>query len=94
MGDTVKEGYKESFSVGTVSTLQILAIISISLFFTNMLPIPVLDGGLILFALIEWISRRKMNPKVLLYIQYAGIALLVSLMAFAFICDFMFFIKK
>lgn len=94
MGDTVKEGYKEGFSIGTVSTLQILAIISISLFFTNMLPVPVLDGGLILFALIEWISRKKMNPKVLLYIQYAGVALLVFLMIFAFICDFMFFIKK
>ncbi|MCR5218347.1 RIP metalloprotease [Treponema sp.] len=94
MGDTVKRGYKEGFSIGTVSTLQILAIISISLFFTNILPLPVLDGGLILFALIEWISRRKIKPKVLLYIQYGGIVILVMLMLFAFFCDFMFFFNK
>lgn len=94
MGDTVKTGYSKGVIKGTVSTLQILAIISISLFFTNILPLPVLDGGLILFSFVEWISRKKLNPKFLMYIQYAGIVILVMLMLFAFFCDFMFFINK
>ena len=52
LGETVKEGFTSSFHNGVISTLQFLALISISLFFTNLLPVPILDGGLILFALI------------------------------------------
>ena len=51
LGTTVKQGFAAGFKEGVVSTLEFLALISISLFLTNLLPIPVLDGGLILFAL-------------------------------------------
>lgn len=94
LGDTVKEGFSENIHIGIVSTLQLLAIISISLFITNLLPIPILDGGLILFALIEWISRRKIHPKVLYYIQFIGIAIIGALMAIAITGDLKYFIFK
>ena len=60
-----------------VNTLSFMAIISISLGVMNLLPVPVLDGGLILFALIELISRRKLSPKVLYYIQFIGIGFIL-----------------
>lgn len=94
LGDTIQNGFKAGFRAGIVSTLEFLAIISISLFMTNLLPVPILDGGLILFAFIEWVSGKKLSPKVLYYIQLAGIAIIAALMVFALFGDFMYFIKK
>ena len=77
-----------------MNALEFLAIISISLFLTNLLPIPVLDGGLILFALIECITRKKMNPKLLYYIQIVGLVIIGALLALAIVVDMSYFIKK
>ena len=93
LGSTVQDGFKEGFSVGVVSTLQLLALISLSLFLTNLLPVPILDGGLILFALIELIARKKMHPKVLYYIQFIGILIIGALLVLAIIGDIRYFIK-
>jgi regulator of sigma E protease len=65
-----------------------MALISISLFLMNLLPIPVLDGGLVLFAVIEVVGRRPIRPKVQSYVQYGGIALIAVLFAFALFSDF------
>ncbi len=94
LGSTVKEGFSHGFRTGVISTLQFLALISVSLFLTNLLPVPILDGGLILFALIEIITRRKMNPKVLYYIQFVGIAFIVFMFILAIVGDLRYFIFK
>ncbi|MBQ5400963.1 MAG: site-2 protease family protein [Treponema sp.] len=94
LGSAVKEGFSEGFKIGLINTLELLALISISLFLTNLLPIPILDGGLILFALIEWIARRKMHPKVLYYIQIAGLVIVGCLVVLAVVGDIMYFVKK
>ncbi len=93
LGTTVQEGFSESIKIGIVSTLQFLALLSISLFLTNLLPIPILDGGLILFAAIEFISQRKLNPKFLYYIQFVGIAIIGFLLIFAISGDIKFFLN-
>lgn len=49
----------------------------------NILPIPALDGGHILFTLYEMITGRKVNEKVLIVAQYIGLVLLIALMAYA-----------
>ena len=77
MGGVLKESFSESIRSGVVNTLSFMAIISISLGVMNLLPVPVLDGGLILFALIELVSRRKLSPKVLYYIQFIGIGFIL-----------------
>lgn len=59
------------------------AFLSIMLGFMNLLPIPALDGGHVVFTLYEMITRRKPNDKVLEYAQIAGFVLLLSLLAFA-----------
>ncbi|MBQ2465707.1 MAG: site-2 protease family protein [Treponema sp.] len=94
LGGAVKEGFKAGLGIGVVSTLEFLALISISLFITNLLPIPILDGGLILFAFIECVFRRKMHPKVLYYIQFIGIAFIALLLVIAIASDFRYFIGK
>ncbi len=94
LGQTVKQGFETGFSAGVVSTLEFLSLISISLFLTNLLPIPVLDGGLILFAFIQFVAGKKPSPKLLYYIQLAGIGIIVMLMLFALFGDILFILKK
>lgn len=56
-----------------------LAFISINLAVVNMLPIPALDGGKVLFILIEAVLRRKLNPKIESYISLVGLVLILGL---------------
>jgi regulator of sigma E protease len=59
------------------------AFLSIALAFMNLLPIPALDGGHVLFTLIEMITGRKPSDKFLEYAQVVGMVLLLSLMIYA-----------
>ncbi len=92
MGSVVKESFSGGFREGLVNTLNFMGFISISLCFMNLLPVPILDGGLILFALIELISRRKLSPKVLYYIQFIGIAFIAFLFILGLTGDVKYFI--
>ncbi len=62
---------------------RITAFLSIVLAFMNLLPIPALDGGHVMFTLYEMITRRKPNEKFLEYAQIAGMVLLLGLMLYA-----------
>jgi regulator of sigma E protease len=62
---------------------QMTAMISIILAFMNLLPIPALDGGHVMFTLYEMIFRRKANEKFLEYAQMSGMIFLLSLMLYA-----------
>jgi len=62
---------------------NITAFFSIVLAFMNLLPIPALDGGHVLFTLIEMITGRKPNEKFLEYAQIVGMVLLFGLMIYA-----------
>lgn len=59
--------------------IYILALISLSLGVTNLLPIPALDGGKFLLLIIEAIRGKKISEKVEINIQLAGFALLIAL---------------
>lgn len=62
---------------------SITAFFSIVLAFMNLLPIPALDGGHVVFTLIEMITGRKPNEKFLEYAQIVGMVLLLGLMIYA-----------
>jgi regulator of sigma E protease len=59
------------------------AFLSIILAFMNIIPIPALDGGYILFIIIEMITRRKPSDKFIGYANYVGFALLMILLIYA-----------
>lgn len=61
----------------------ITGLLSLVLAFMNILPIPALDGGHVLFLLVEIITRRKPSDKFLEYAQIAGMVILLAIMAFA-----------
>lgn len=92
LGDTAKAGFSESFRTGLCSILEFMALISISLFIMNLLPIPILDGYLVVTSLIEAVFGIKVSPKVRNVVQYIGIALIALLFAVAMTGDIKYFI--
>ena len=64
---------------GISEFFQMMALISLSLGITNLLPIPALDGGKILILLIEAIRRKPMKPETEMNIQLLGFAILIGL---------------
>lgn len=70
------------------------ALLSIVLAFMNILPIPALDGGHVIFTLYEMISGRKPGEKFMEYAQMAGMILLLGLMAYALGLDFWRYLFK
>lgn len=72
----------------SLSTLFIItALISVNLGILNLLPLPVLDGGHIVFNLYEMIFRRPVGERVFVVLSYGSMALLFSLMAFTIAND-------
>jgi len=61
----------------------ITGLLSLILAFMNILPIPALDGGHVIFLLFEMITRRKPSDKFLEYAQMTGLVILLAIMAFA-----------
>ena len=89
-----KEGAKQMGGLGTMGKLfpttfdwqsfwSITAFLSIILAVMNILPIPALDGGHILFIVIEMIRRKPLSDKAMTTIQTIGLVLLVLLMVYA-----------
>jgi regulator of sigma E protease len=77
----------QSATMGLTSFIKFLALVSVSLGILNLLPIPVLDGGHLLFFAIEGIKGSPVSEKAQFFFQQIGIALLVSLMALAMFLD-------
>jgi regulator of sigma E protease len=77
----------ESAEAGAASFLGFLVIISLSLGFLNLLPIPILDGGQILFQLVEWLKGSPLSERAQALGQQLGIALLIVLMGVALYND-------
>ncbi|KMM86021.1 site-2 protease. Metallo peptidase. MEROPS family M50B [Pseudomonas taetrolens] len=72
---------------GVADFLNFLAYLSISLGVLNLLPIPVLDGGHLLFYLIEWVRGRPLSDRVQGWGMQIGISLVVGVMLLALVND-------
>ncbi len=79
-------------SKGILNFFLFMAIININLGVLNLLPIPILDGGHILFLGIEAIRRKPLNEKIIAVAQKVGLAIILTIMAFAFYNDIVRFI--
>ncbi len=74
-------------SVKGLTTLNFLAIISIALGFTNLLPIPALDGGHILFLIPELLFKKRVKPELEGRVHFIGYVILMGLMVVLVIND-------
>ncbi|RPJ55067.1 MAG: RIP metalloprotease RseP, partial [Dehalococcoidia bacterium] len=80
-GKQAKEGKK--------NLIFFIAVISINLAVINLLPIPILDGGHIMFHMIEIVIRRRISQRFMDVAQKVGMGILITIMAFAFFNDIM-----
>jgi regulator of sigma E protease len=84
---SVVEFAGEAAQTGVAALLTMLAFISIQLGILNLLPIPILDGGHLLFSFIELVIRRPLPVRIREPAQQIGLLLLMALMAFALYND-------
>jgi regulator of sigma E protease len=78
---------KEAAEAGARAFWNIVAVLSITLAIVNILPIPALDGGHLLFLLYEAVARREPSVRVRLALQQVGMILLIAFMAFVILND-------
>lgn len=76
-------------SVGIFTYFNFIAIISINLAILNLMPVPVLDGGHIMFLTIEALRGRPLSERILMIANKVGMALLLLLITFVFYNDIM-----
>ncbi|HEY8585485.1 MAG TPA: RIP metalloprotease RseP [Rhodanobacter sp.] len=83
----IAEVANASAGMGLPWFLQFLALVSLSLAILNLLPIPILDGGHLLYYLVELIKGSPVSEQTMIVGQYIGLALLFTLMGLAFYND-------
>lgn len=81
------EEFERAFSAGLVYGIQLLMALSVYLGLFNLLPIPALDGGRLVFLGYELVTRRRANPRIETMVHMAGIMALGVLMILVFIID-------
>lgn len=78
---------KDVAATGLIATLQFMAILSVNLAILNLLPLPALDGGRLLFIIIESVTRRRVKPELEQAVHLIGMAILIGLMILITIVD-------
>ncbi|MFB1487324.1 MULTISPECIES: RIP metalloprotease RseP [unclassified Thiocapsa] len=85
---TIAETAGRTASYGLESFVKFLAVVSISLGILNLLPVPILDGGHLLYFFIEWVKGSPLSEEAQMQGQKIGLVLLAALMSLAFYLDF------
>jgi len=84
---TIADYAQQTMRLGPAVFIGFIAFVSISLGVMNLLPIPVLDGGLLLYYSLEVLTGRPLSERIGAYAQRAGVVLLAMLMALALFND-------
>lgn len=94
VGEVATEGFRAGVGSGLLSFFNFLSLISVTLFFMNLLPIPALDGGQILLTVYEILSRKPLHPRLVYRFQIVGTVMILALLAFAVFNDILFFARS
>ncbi len=84
---SVGQAASDTARLGIMAFMQMMALFSINLFILNLLPIPLLDGGHMVFYTLEVIKGKPISLRKMEIAQQVGIVILVSLMVFGFVND-------
>lgn len=90
-GAAVAAGFRSGIGAGLLWSFQLMSLISVSLGFINLMPIPVLDGGQILLFTSEMIRRRPLNPQSVYRYQFIGTIIAAAIAIAATAGDFLHF---
>ena len=84
----------QQMEAGWMNLLYFMGLLSINLGILNLLPIPVLDGGHLVFLSLEAIRRKPLNDRAMVISQQVGIAILGTLMVFVFYNDILRLVQR
>jgi regulator of sigma E protease len=93
LGDVATAGFGQSVGAGLNAMASFLALISVALCVMNLLPLPILDGGMILLFIIEGLIRKPLHPRAIYVFQTVGVVLIFGLMIFAVFGDILYFVR-
>ncbi|MCL2184898.1 MAG: site-2 protease family protein [Treponema sp.] len=94
IGESAAQGFGQGFSSGLRSMAEFIALISVALCVMNLLPLPIIDGGMIILFFIEMIRKKPIPPKAISIFQTCGMVIIGCLFVFAVFGDIMFFIRQ
>ena len=80
IGEVASQGLAQSFGTAINNILYMMMIITVNLGVVNLLPFPALDGGRLVFLVVEAVRRKPINPKYEGWVNAAGFVLLMCLM--------------
>jgi regulator of sigma E protease len=94
VGEAATEGFSTSFFAGLSSMVSFLALISIALCIMNLLPLPILDGGMSILFLVEFFCKKPAHPRFVSIFQTVGIVLIAGLMLFGVFGDILYLASR
>lgn len=93
IGDITSLGLESDTGSGFRALWFLLGVVSISLGIANLLPLPAFDGGQVLTALFEWISKRHIQPRTYWILQLVGIVTVIGIFVFLGFADMLHFLS-
>ena len=94
MGDMAAQSFGQGLGAGLRSLADFVALISIALCVMNLLPLPILDGGMIVLFFVELIRRKPAHPRAISVFQTCGMVIIFGLMIFALFGDILYFVRR
>lgn len=94
IGETASYGFKFGLGGGLSTLFRFLSLLSVAIFVMNLLPIPALDGGLLILSIIEGIVGRPLKPKAIYRYQIVGFTIIIGMVIFTTLNDVFFFINR
>ncbi len=83
----IVEDFKTAFDISLVSGLKLLMLLSVYIGLFNLLPVPALDGGRLVFLIYELVTRRRANPKIEGTVHMVGVMVLLVVMVLVTLRD-------
>ena len=94
VGEVAANSFKDGFKTGFTTIFRFLSMISVALGFANLLPIPIFDGGLILFTSIELIKGKSLSPGTFYRYQSIGFFIIIIIFFLTTYGDISYLFKR
>lgn len=94
VGEIASNSFREGIKTGFTTIFRFLSMISVALGFANLLPIPIFDGGLIMFTSIELIRRKPIRPGIFYRYQSVGFIIIIVIFFLTTYSDISFLFSK
>jgi len=94
IGEIATQGFGQGLGTGLRYIAEFIALISIALCIMNLLPLPIIDGGMIVLFFVELIRGKPAHPRAISVFQTCGMVIIFSMLVFAVFGDILYFTRR